>query len=124
MSKEHTPTPWTWQDFGRGPILVSSASGRPIVMDFVRQGMNGAEPRFGKRTDSMGGIMVPLSKWETEPPDLKFMLRAANAHDALVDAITSRATDAAIKCELGVSEWRSFLTDKERAALALADKDS
>lgn len=85
--QEHTKTPWTWQDFGRGLILSSCSSGRPIVMDFARKGMHAAEPRFGKRTDNMGGIMVPLSEWEELPPDAAFLLRAVNAHDKLVEAL-------------------------------------
>lgn len=87
MSQEATKRPWHWQDFGRGLILVSEASGKPIVMDFIRKGMNGAEPRFGKRSDSMGGIMVPLSEWNLLPPDAQFILRAVNNYDALVGAL-------------------------------------
>ena len=121
MSKgEHTPTPWHWQDFGRGLILVSEASGKPIVMDFIRQGMNGAEPRFGKRTDSMGGIMVPLSKWEAPPPDLIFIVHAVNVHDALVDACRQFVHWYA---EDSTEEKRDNAYDAARVALALAEKD-
>lgn len=52
------------------------------------------------------------------------IVRAVNAHRPLVDAIESRASDAAMQTGLGVSEWRSFLTAKELHALALEEKES
>src|SRR5262252_3745295 len=67
---------------GRGPILVSTVSGIPIVMDFVRAGMQGAEPRFGKRTDNLGGRMVPLSEWPDLPPDAALIVTAVNHYGA------------------------------------------
>lgn len=50
------------------------------------------------------------------------IVREHNAHAALVEAIESRASEIAIECGLGVSEWRSFLTAKETEALALAEQ--
>lgn len=50
------------------------------------------------------------------------IVREHNAVAALVDAIESRAAGIAIKCGLGVSEWRACLTAKETAALALAEQ--
>jgi hypothetical protein len=45
---KHTPGPWAW--FGspdsRGFYLATTHSGRRYVMDFVRMGMNRAQPRF------------------------------------------------------------------------------
>lgn len=47
MSK-HTPGPWAW--FGNANsdsvYLATTHSGRRYVMDFVRWGMRGAQPRF------------------------------------------------------------------------------
>lgn len=117
--REHTPTPWRWQDFGRGLVLVSTASGKPIVMDFVRQGMNGAEPRFGRRTDSMGGVMVPLSKWEQAPPDMEFMVRAANDYDADKEAL--RGVAIMLNTELAKYEDEPWA---QRVRAALAEKES
>lgn len=76
-----TARPWTWRSFGGGLLIANHRA--HIVMDFVRKGMHGAEPRFGKRSDNMGGLMVPLSEWETLPPDAKFMIEAVNSYDAL-----------------------------------------
>lgn len=45
-----TPGPWGW--FGsakRGMYLATVNRGRTFVMDFVRQGMEGAQPRFQRR---------------------------------------------------------------------------
>lgn len=120
MDNKHTPTPWRWQDFGRGPILVSEVSGKSIVMDFIRQGMNGAEPRFGKRTDSMGGIMVPLSKWERSPPDMEFMLRAANDYEADKEALRG----VAIMLNTKLAEYENEpWAQRVRAALADVDRE-
>lgn len=45
---KHTPGPWAWfgnAKFG-GFYLATTHSGRRYVMDFVRMGMQGAQPRF------------------------------------------------------------------------------
>ncbi len=47
MSEKHTPGPWAW--FGNanhGYYLATVHSGRRYIMDFVRKGTNGAQPRF------------------------------------------------------------------------------
>ena len=52
---KHTPGPWKW--FGHaqyGVYLATVKGGRQIVMDFVRKGMGGAQPRF----QPPGGVMV------------------------------------------------------------------
>ena len=48
MESKHTPGPWAWfgdAKFG-GFYLATIAHGRKLVMDFVRMGMTGAQPRF------------------------------------------------------------------------------
>lgn len=56
MSGKHTPGPWAW--FGNARhnsiYLATTHSGRRFVMDFVRWGMRGAQPRF----QAEKGIMV------------------------------------------------------------------
>lgn len=42
----HTPGPWAWFGSKEGVYLATTHSGRRYVMDFVRKGMNGAQPRF------------------------------------------------------------------------------
>lgn len=66
MSK-HTPGPWAW--FGspdsRGFYLATTHSGRRYVMDFVRMGMNRAQPRF-----QVDGVMEDgkdLCRFEVAP---------------------------------------------------------
>lgn len=57
---KHTPGPWAW--FGNAGsnsvYLATEKHGRRFVMDFVRWGSRGAQPRFqpGK------GVMVPASE--------------------------------------------------------------
>lgn len=57
--REHTEGPWEWSSFGDNrPALVTPDRGRLIVMDFVRLGMNGAEPRFAEREGNKGGRLI------------------------------------------------------------------
>lgn len=54
-AQTHTPGPWAW--FGNANsnhiYLATTHSGRRYVMDFVRWGMNGAQPRFQPRNEGM-----------------------------------------------------------------------
>jgi len=43
---EHTPGDWGWFGNEYGFYLATKHSGRRFVMDFVRMGMRGAQPRF------------------------------------------------------------------------------
>lgn len=54
--KTHTPGPWAWfGNAGSNSIyLATTHSGRRFVMDFVRWGMRGAQPRF----QAERGIMI------------------------------------------------------------------
>lgn len=67
VSKQHTPGPWDWYQSNQGvPYIGTPHSGHLLVMDFVRKGMNSAQPRFatwkGDNRERMGGIMVPAGK--------------------------------------------------------------
>lgn len=58
---------WQWMTHHDGrPYLATPNRGRLIVMDFVRKGMGGAQPRFatwkGDERENMGGIMVLASE--------------------------------------------------------------
>lgn len=57
IETQHTPGPWAW--FGtannNSVYLATNHSGRRYVMDFVRWGMRGAQPRF---QPSRGGGMI------------------------------------------------------------------
>lgn len=53
-----TPAPWTWWlGKDRAPVLVHPRRSILIVMDAVRQGMNGASLRFARRFDDRGGVL-------------------------------------------------------------------
>ena len=77
---------WGWFDMGRGPILASRRRGRLIIMDFVRKGMNSAQPRFAKRTSSdRCGILYKAEDIDLElHPDSDFI---AHARQDLPDCI-------------------------------------
>lgn len=57
IETRHTPGPWGW--FGNassnGLYLATRHSGRRYVMDFVRWGMRGAQPRF--QPNARGGMI-------------------------------------------------------------------
>ncbi len=55
---EYTKGPWGWFGNGQhGVYLATYHGGRRYVMDFVRQGMQGAQPRFQPKS----GFMVDSS---------------------------------------------------------------
>jgi len=73
MSK-HTPGPWAWMQRGYGYIdLATPHSGRLIVMDFVRHGMQRAQPRFAVTGDDQprgrrGGLLCTASELIAQHP--------------------------------------------------------
>lgn len=82
----YTRGPWHWRHFGAPLALTTTHSGSLIVMDFVRMGMNGAQPRFGKRTDNMGGLMMTASaiyESEWDHPDMRLIAAAPMLYEAL-----------------------------------------
>lgn len=69
MNAKHTPGPWYWHFDGQAcASLRTPDRGNLIVMDFIRQGMQSAAPRFaiwpgieaGEPRERLGGIMKPL----------------------------------------------------------------
>ncbi len=76
---------WDWFDMGNGPILATRRHGRLIVMDFVRKGMQSAQPRFAKRERYAGGIMYDADNIDIDAhPDCNFI---AHARQDLPDCI-------------------------------------
>jgi len=65
-----TPGPWAWRWAYRGrPQLVHPSHGVLIVMDAVRDGMQGATVRFAERNPTdLGGIMCKAEHFFPEQP--------------------------------------------------------
>lgn len=85
-----TPGPWGWFGSTRtGVYLATRHSGRRYVMDFVRKGFNGCEPRFQPGTDGM--------KTATELAIFEVCRDATDEKDPRVyrtDVVGFRAADA------------------------------
>lgn len=79
---DHTPEPWCWYNRSlHGWDLVAPHHGHLIIMDCVRRGMNGAQLRFARRSDAMGGIMVKADEWGdlAQHPDARRIVACVNA---------------------------------------------
>ena len=98
LEKAATGVPWRWRNCAGGsPELVSPPGGMLLVMDAVRHGMNGADFRFAKRTDGMGGTMHKAIELlpkagrgvpdypEVTNPDMKLIAEMRNCLPALLE---------------------------------------
>jgi hypothetical protein len=101
----HTPGPWEWVEGTRGPRLSTPDRGKLIVMDFVRCGMQGAQPRFarwdgidkGSQRTRMGGILSE----GTDHPDARLIAAAPELFDECerlrAELTARRARDAEVE---------------------------
>lgn len=149
----HTPTPWRWelnlksksaQLCGGDPKAGFGAFDLTVV-DFVRWGMNGAQPRFRNDHNIMiqaQGFGVAVvgrehhAAWfqDISHPDARFIVLAVNHHDALVAALRDAEhwlseiysdADGDEKTELRETHPATWMAiDKWRAILAAIDKDT
>lgn len=82
----HTAGPWVWKAIGVGCnqelLLWGEHSDRPIVLDFVRKGMQGAAPRV--RVD---GIMQPFDRTH---PDVRLIAAAPTLLQRIADLEAER----------------------------------
>lgn len=111
---KHTPGPWAW--FGTGNnehvYLATTHSGRRYVMDFVRWGINGAQPRF---QPERGGMVKAKDLLQFEVGDqsivgmnaarkdgsvYRYDIRGINSADAYLIAASPELL-AACRCALG-----------------------
>lgn len=87
MSMSHTPEPWGWQQFGEW-MLVGQHGHRPIVLQAVRKGMNGAAFRV---RDPKNDIMAPF---DPDHPDMQRIVACVNACAGLNPEALPRAVSA------------------------------
>lgn len=122
-----TPGPWVWQANSRGELrLATPDRGNLTVMDCVRHGTQGAQPRFAVTGDAeprgrRGGIMRKASELLDGPyfdgylghPDALLIQSAPKL---------AEACEAAVQCigELPPTQARAEVLQMLTAALAAA----
>ncbi len=88
MLMPFTPGPWSWREQSIRLMLAATHSGLLIVMDFVRRGMSGAQPRFAERSEAdVGGLMLKATELNlAKCPDV-LLIEAAADNGLLLRAI-------------------------------------
>lgn len=111
---KHTPGPWAW--FGNASsnsiYLATTHSGRRYVMDFVRWGMRGAQPRFQPARGGMidakdlvkfevgDGSVVGVEAAKKDGSVYRYDIRGINCADACLIAAAPDLLEAC-RCALG-----------------------
>lgn len=104
----HTPLPWIWKQSGNCTMLCTPDRGQLVIMDFVRCGMNGAEPRFavweGKDRGRLGGILKPAKSFKNlyDHPDARLIAMAPALYEALKHVVAACAESASGEYVRGV----------------------
>lgn len=101
LAAKTTPGPWRWEKRKcDGVQLYTPKNGHCIVMDFVRQGMQSAQPRFSNRCGQpLGGVMIDAVKLDLDThPDAQLI---AAAPELLAEVLSLRVEVARL------SEWIS-----------------
>ena len=97
LCNKATPGPWSWRGNSDCKVLylMSDTGRRPLVMDFVRWGTQGAQPRF-QQDELMiraSELMSPRAQHhstfdlDVNHPDAEFIVAARNALQELLDEV-------------------------------------
>lgn len=118
----HTQGPWQWFESGGECYLATPNRGRLIVMNFVRRGMSGAQPRFavweGEERETLGGLMKKAESFQNlyDHPDARLIAAAPTMFEAL--EASAEADAHFLKCE--ECEPHSFICEEQSKLLGLA----
>jgi hypothetical protein len=107
---QHTPTPWKYEYIDRNRAIISAPKGANHV--YCLFGEFVGPPDFEKETQA---IACKISA-EEAAANATFIVRACNAHDALVEALEALADEAFRNMAGG----KGHLIDNAYAALKLA----
>ena len=74
---------WQWIKMGDNLVLAATHHGTLIVMDFVRKGMNSAQPRFAIREGNKGGLLKKTDEIDVaNHPDARLIAAAPDLLEA------------------------------------------
>lgn len=93
LSEIATLAPWRWEKRKHSIRLFTPLNGSCTVMDFVRMGMHGAQPRFSDRGNQpLGGVMMDGKDVDLDNhPDARLIIVARNAiADIAVELLAAR----------------------------------
>lgn len=113
---KNTPGPWDWYGNRNGVYLATPNRGHLIVMDFVRNGLQSAVPRFaiwkGEERERMGGLMKRADEIDlSQHPDAR-LIKAAPDLLAACEALI-RATREPEMQSIGFDEEPSYATAED-----------
>lgn len=118
-----TPGPWRWSVKARFHEIeiVAPQNGTTTVMDFVRWGMQNAQPRFNDCSDAFGGILRTWDEFEKgntcNPegnPNAAFIAHARRDIPDLLAEVERLAAELSAQSEIVQRDW---LSPVEAAAL-------